>query len=232
MSDVLERVSGIRQLPIFPLPLVLFPNELLPLHIFEPRYRKMLADAERGNNLFGIVTQPEDDPITERPAAGAIGCVAEIREKETQDVGRSNILTLGIVRFELLDYVDSDEPYAVGNVDFFVDDDEDAAQAEEAAEEVFQKFRRMAAAAFKLAGSRGTPPELTRADPESMSFLVAAAMNLDTKAKYELLKTRSTFDRLSRVNEMLSEVVNRIESHADIASIAKTNGHGGKLPDL
>jgi Lon protease-like protein len=232
MSEILERVRGIRELPIFPLPLVLFPNELLPLHIFEPRYQKMLADIEGGSNLFGVSTQPADDPISERPLAGSIGCVAEVREKETLDDGRSNILTLGILRYVLLGYKDTDEPYAVGDVEFILDEDTDTAETVAAADDVFEKFRRMAAAAFKLAGNRGAPPELTRADPEPLSFLVAAAMNLETDVKYEMLAMRSTFERLTRIDAMLSEIVGRIESHADIASIAKTNGHGGKMPDI
>lgn len=232
MPETPERIRGIKRLPIFPLPLVLFPNELLPLHIFEPRYRKMLADVEADNGLFGVSWQTDDGFVTEKPRPGSIGCAAEIREKETLEDGRSNILTLGVVRYVLLDYIDIDSPYSVADVDFFFDEPGDDAAIGSAADSVFQKFRRMAAAAFKLAGNRGTPPELASAEPEPLSFLVGAAMNLDVAAKYEMLTMRSTYDRLIRIDGMLAEVVERIESQADIASVAKTNGHGGRMPNL
>lgn len=232
MPETPERVRGIKQLPIFPLPLVLLPNELLPLHIFEPRYRKMFADIEAGNNLFGVSWQPDDGPVTQMPQPGSTGCAAEVREKETLEDGRSNVLTLGVARYVLLDYIDIDEPYAVGDVEFFVDDPGDESAIALAADNVFQKFRRMAAAAFKLAGNRGAPPELASADPEPLSFLVGAAMNFDAASKYKLLTMRSTYDRLTRIDENLADIVQRIESQAEVASVSKTNGHGGRMPDL
>ena len=54
MSEALDKVRGVRELPLFPLPVVLFPGMPMPLHIFEERYRKMLADIRAGNNLFGL----------------------------------------------------------------------------------------------------------------------------------------------------------------------------------
>lgn len=54
MSEATDKVEGITQLPLFPLPLVLLPNELLPLHVFEPRYRQLLKDIELKRNMFGI----------------------------------------------------------------------------------------------------------------------------------------------------------------------------------
>jgi Lon protease-like protein len=231
MTDLLERIKEIKVLPIFPLPLALFPNELLPLHIFEPRYRKMIADVERSNNLFGVVTLFEDDAFSGQPPIGRIGCAAETKEKEALEDGRSNIVTLGIVRFVLKEYIDSDEPYLIGSVECFTDDDGDSDEAKTIADEVFQKFERIASAAFKIAGDSSSPPKLTRTDPEPMSFLVAAAMSLDLEAKYEMLEMRSTFARLNRLDEMMARIVARIEGHANILSVSKRNGHGGRLPD-
>ena len=54
MSEALDKVRGVRELPLFPLPLVLFPGVPLPLHIFEERYRRLLADVRASNNLFGL----------------------------------------------------------------------------------------------------------------------------------------------------------------------------------
>jgi Lon protease-like protein len=106
MSEALDKVSGIKHLPIFPLPLVMLPNELLPLHIFEDRYRKMLTDVEQTGKLFGITLFEAQESFIEKPPVGSIGCVAEIRESELLPDGRSNIKAHGVVRYRLLDDVE------------------------------------------------------------------------------------------------------------------------------
>src|SRR5437667_11950588 len=125
MSEASEKVSGISHLPIFPLPLVLLPNEILPLHIFEERYRQMLADVAEERNLFGVSYFEPKESYIEKPEIGSIGCVAEIRESETLPDGRSNILTIGVIRDRFLDCIESGDPYLVGDVAFFEDDVED-----------------------------------------------------------------------------------------------------------
>ena len=232
MSEALDKVKGITQLPIFPLPLVLLPLEILPLHIFEPRYRQMLADATATNNLFGVHLFEAKDEFDTKPSAGSIGCVAEIREVQPMDGGRSNILTNGVVRYRLLDYVESEKPYFVGEVEFFEDEIEDAAPQLKTADEVFNLFERIAKAAFKMSGNRGPLPEIERADPEPMSFLVTAAFNFDNEKKYRLLEMESTTKRLKSLKKMLVHAADQMETSAEITEIAKTNGHSKKKLDL
>ncbi|MBK8304005.1 MAG: LON peptidase substrate-binding domain-containing protein [Chloracidobacterium sp.] len=105
-------------MPIFPLPLVMVPGELMPLHIFEERYRKMLRDVGAGDGFFGLSYFEPSNDLLEAPAAGSVGCVAELRESELMPDGRSNILTLGIVRYRLIDLIDAGEPYLVGDLEF------------------------------------------------------------------------------------------------------------------
>src|SRR6185436_8695352 len=107
MSEALDKVKGITQLPLFPLPLVLLPIEILPLHIFEPRYRQLLADVDITNKLFGVHYFEPREEFETQPGIGTIGCVAEVREVQAMPDGRSNIVTSGIVRYRLLDYVES-----------------------------------------------------------------------------------------------------------------------------
>jgi len=232
MSDALDKVTGIKHLPIFPLPLVMLPNELLPLHIFEDRYRKMLQDVEAARKVFGVTLFEPTEDFIEKPAFGTVGCVAEIRESEMLKDGRSNILTLGIVRYRLIDYVDASEPYLVGDVEFFEDDVEDPTNLESIADEVFNLFERMAKAAFKMGGSRGQFPEIQRADPESLSFLITAAFNFDNDKKYELMEMTSTIERLTDLNEILTQAVVQMEQTADIQAASRTNGHSNKKIDL
>jgi len=92
-------------LPLFPLPnVVLFPNVFLPLHIFEPRYREMVADAIASDRLIGMVLlQPKWEGRYEgRPAVYPIGCSGVITHVERLDDGRYNIVLRGLERFRIL----------------------------------------------------------------------------------------------------------------------------------
>jgi Lon protease-like protein len=228
MSEPLQKVAGVKHLPIFPLPLVMLPNEVLPLHIFEDKYRQMLKDIEADRRLFGISFFDPETALIDRPAAGTVGCVAEVRENELLPDGRSNIVAMGIVRYRLLDYVDAGDPYLVGDLDFFDDDDEDPILLEPLAEEVFVLFKRMAAAAHKMSGSRGELPEIHHTDPASLSFLITAAFNFENDKKYQLLELTSTLKRLQELKEILDQAVVQIEEGAEIQAISRTNGHSKK----
>jgi Lon protease-like protein len=120
----------------------------------------------------------------------------------------------------------------VGKVEFFEDDIEDAAKQLELADEVFALFERIAKAAFKMSGNRGQFPEIERADPEPMSFLIAAAFNFDNEKKYRLLEMQSTAKRLKSLKKMLLHAADQMEASAEITEIAKTNGHSNKKLDL
>jgi len=232
MSEALNKVSGIKHLPVFPLPLVLLPNEFLPLHIFEDRYKQMLKDVLEEQKLFGLTFfEPQDDVWT-RPPVGTIGCVAEVREDQMLPDGRSNILTMGLVRYRLIDYIDSGDPYFVGDVIFFEDEEESEDKLQPLADEVYELFERVAKAAFKLSGGRGKFPEIPRTAPEQLSFLVTAAFNLDNPMKYQMLETTSTSDRLEKLRDILNQAVNKMEDSAEIHKVAQTNGHSSKKLDL
>jgi len=232
MSEALEKVSGIKHLPLFPLPLVLLPNEVLPLHIFEPRYRQMLKDVALDKNLFGVSYFEPQESFIEKPVTGTVGCVTEVREAQTLPDGRINILTVGVVRYRLVDYIEAGEPYLVADVEFFEDDEEDANLLNPLSDEVFALFRRIAKAAHKLSGERGRFPEIQRTEPQALSFLITAAFNLENDLKYQMLETRSTIERLERLREILLKAVGKMEESAEIHKIAKTNGHSSKKINL
>jgi len=232
MSDALNKVSGIRHLPLFPLPVVLLPNEVLPLHIFEERYRQMLRDVAEERNMFGIPLYEPEGSYIERPGTGTVGCAAEIKQSETFPDGRSNILAVGIARFRLTDYVESGDPYLVGDVEFFEDEPVAPELIDPLASEVFDLFERMAKAAFKISGSRGELPELQRTDPESLSFLITAAFNFENDKKYRLLEMTSTVQRLGELRSMLERTVDQMEENATLQVASKSNGHSKKKLDL
>lgn len=232
MSEALDRVRGITRLPLFPLPVVLFPGTPLPLHIFEPRYREMLADIQITNNLFALPYWDASETEATRPEIGTLGCVAEVRQVQPLEDGRSNILTVGIIRFRLEDYADTADSYFVGEVSYFEDDEEEEEFLEQRAGAVKDLFLRVAQGTRDIAGTRGELPDLPEITPEHLSFFVAAAIDFDIKMKYEMLAMRSTGERLKRLHDFLAQAVQTVEERAKMSKLAQSNGHGKKRIDF
>ncbi|MCS6874981.1 MAG: LON peptidase substrate-binding domain-containing protein [Pyrinomonadaceae bacterium] len=232
-SQALKKVEGLRKLPIFPLPIVLLPNEILPLHIFEPKYRKMLKDIELTSNLFGVSYLSSEDALKSRkPPIGSVGCVTEIHEIQQLPDGRSNILTIGLIRYTIEEYVETNEPYLIAAVSYFEDEEEDMEKVTPLADEVFQTFVRIAKIAQEISGEREKLPEIPQAEPQTLSFLIGAAFNLPPEEKYALLETRSTYERLLKLSEKLKEIIRRIETTSETLKIAQLNGHAQRKIDI
>jgi len=232
MSEALDKVRSVTELPLFPLAVVLFPGVPLPLHIFEPRYRQMLEDIKASNGMFGLSYFDPTSSATEIPPAGHIGCVAEVTETQSFPDGRSNILTVGIVRYRIDSYVERGAPYLVARISFFEDDEEDDTLLADSAREVADTFTRIAQAVRTINDERASLPDISDTEPQRLSFLVAAAMEIEADVKQELLELRSTSERLQRLRGMLHRAVGNYEERARIHELAKGNGHGGRKIDL
>ncbi len=121
------------EIPLFPLPnVVLFPDALLPLHIFEPRYRQMVQDACNGDRKIGMVLLKKgwENRYEENPDVFATGCMGQIVDVESLPDGRFNILLKGICRFAVGDVVQP-KPYRrarVSPLEDRIDDLQDAAE--------------------------------------------------------------------------------------------------------
>ena len=218
-----------RELPIFPLPLVLFPGAVQPLHIFEPRYRAMLKDCLEGDRRFGIAyvapaTAAGADPV---PDPGDVGCVAVIRSAEALPDGRANIVAVGEHRFTLRRWVATERPYRVGEIEEFDDEPGDAAGVAELAGEVRGAFARVVRALDTLAGQDEGEVQLA-SDPALLSFQVAAALELDVAAKRALLASRSTGQRLRQLAALLRPLAADAERRAAVHRAARGNGRGGR----
>jgi len=228
----MEKVRGVKQLPLFPLPVVLFPGVPLPLHIFEPRYRQMLDDIRITNNLFGLAYFDSSTSELDVPAVGQIGCVAEVTETQTFPDGRSNVLTIGVIRYRIESYVEDGDPYFVARVQFFEDDEEDENVLTEAAAEVAETFTRIAQAVRTINDERAILPDISDTEPQRLSFLVAAAMEVEVEIKQRLLELRSTSERLQQLRRLLNQAVDGYEERARVHELAKGNGHSGRKIDL
>lgn len=107
-----------RLVRLFPLPnVVLLPETTVPLHVFEPRYRAMLADALDSDRLIGMqLLRPDEPGNEERPAVFSIGCAGRVVHHEALEDGRSNIVLRGAFRYRIDAERLTDAPYRVAEV--------------------------------------------------------------------------------------------------------------------
>jgi Lon protease-like protein len=228
MSEALDKVRGVETLPLFPLPVVLFPGVPMPLHIFEPRYREMLSDIRLRDSLFGLSYFDPSASNQEIPPPGHVGCVAEVSEVQALPDGRSNVLTVGLIRYRVEEYVEGNVPYLVARVSFLEDEEEDEDALNDRARAVAETFTRIARAVRTLNDERTALPDISDTEPQRLSFLVAAAMEIETDVKQELLELLYTSERLRRLRDMLVRAVSGYEERARIHELAKSNGHSNK----
>jgi Lon protease-like protein len=232
MSETSDMLSGVSELPLFPLSIVLFPGVPLPLHIFEPRYRQMLEDIQAGDSLFGLSYFDPSTSAREMPQVGSVGCVARVTDSQAFPDGRSNILTVGLIRYRIEEYVERGNPYLVARISYFEDEEENSEALHESSREVAETFTRIARAVRIINDERANLPDIADTEPERLSFLVAAAMEVETEVKQEMLELRSTSERLRRLRDILARAVSGYEERARVHELAKKNGHSGKKIEL
>ncbi len=146
--------------------------------------------------------------------------------------GRSNVLTIGLIRYRVEEYVGAEGSYLVARVSFFEDDEEDIETLSDRSREVADTFTRIARAVRILNDERATLPDISDTEPLRLSFLVAAAMEIDAEVKQELLELRSTGERLRRLRDMLVRAVTSYEERARVHELAKGNGHSGRKVEM
>jgi Lon protease-like protein len=178
-------------LPLFPLELVLFPGVPLPLHIFEPRYKEMIAECLEKKKPFGVVRASSE-------GVADVGCTAEIVSvtKKYED-GRMDILTRGVERFEVL-HVNDDRSFLQAEIS--VVEDEPGSPAAE----LVTQAARLHAEIAKLAGAEPSGPD---EHARNLSFLLAGSLPLDLDFKQNLLSTLSEAKRLEAVIGYLEAVL-------------------------
>lgn len=212
------------RLPLFPLPLVLLPRAAQALHIFEPRYRQLLADCMDGTREFGIICRTPD--VGEREIApGTAGCVARIESTQGLPDGRSNVLVTGTVRFTLDTFVEDPAPYHVGLVVPFEDRAESLEGAAPLAARLRLLFERVGRSARNIQDDTTPLPALPES-PSDLSFAIAMHIDLELGDKQRLLASRSPLERLRQLEDALAPIVESIEQRSRIHTRARTNGHG------
>ncbi len=214
-------------LPLFPLDAILYPGTRTALHIFEPRYRAMLADILAGDHEFGLLPPGDDGGA---PAPGTIGCVARVEAHQPLTDDRSLITVAGRSRFILQDSHDTETPYLIGSVVEF-DDDPDARDLPADAEEALRRLGDRCRNALADLTDAGTSGAWAR-DGAALTFEVASVVPWDAAQARQLLAIRSAAGRADVLLRILPQLVPELEGRAAVHRRASTNGKGPHKPDL
>ena len=197
------------ELPIFELPLAIVPEERVPLHIFEPRYRAMIGACLEGSTPFGIV-------LNDDLGARSIGCAAVITDViERYDDGRLDVVCRGTERFRVIERFDAPE-WPAGRVKTL---DSSATEPDGS-----PALRAARAAFAELLEAVGAEP--ARADAAAGAFPIAAQIELPAREKQALIEEEDERERLVAIEGYLRKLIAGIKRSREIAERAKTNGHG------
>jgi Lon protease-like protein len=193
-------------LPLFPLGTVLYPGMLLPLHIFEDRYRRLVRDLLEGPEprRFGVIAirKGRETGVDGIQSLYEIGCTATLRRVEEYQDGRFDLVTVGTQRFRLLT-LDQTLPYLQGEIEMLADEAVDAAAAAAAALAVQIAFRAYLDALTAGGGATVRIEDLPD-EPVLLSFIVAAAMVIDLPERQGLLDEPDVLRRLGAERAVLS----------------------------
>lgn len=197
-------------LSLFPLDVVLLPGAVLPLHIFEPRYREMIAECLSAQKLFGVVRSKEE-------GIAEIGCIAKIVDvaKKYSD-GRLDIVTEGGERFEIV-HVNHERPFLRAEV-MQLPDEPSTAQPEQIAEAL-----NLHGEIMKLAGGETVKDAETPAT--QLSYHLAGSLPLDLDFKQTLLAMKSEAERVEAVISYFQTILPNLRRAVQVRQRAGGNGH-------
>ena len=221
MTPEIERVTAeLSRLPIFPLPgIVLLPGAQIPLHVFEPRYRRLVRDCSRGAGVLGLACIPAGeegvtDPTRKPRILPVLGAGVLARVERLPD-GRSNVVVRGVLRARVEREYESAEPYRLVSA---------VALPEETAEEDGARADSLRRLVFALCTAQRTPASAALAQivrraaaPAELADIVAGAVIEDPFERQTILETLSVSRRLLRVERAVS------------AALALTAGSGSSL---
>jgi len=193
------------RIPLFPVPVVLFPGTILPLHIFEPRYQQMVSHVMERDGSFGLLYHDPDDSGPFMNEAGLIGTVAEIRRHQPAPDGRSMIMVRGAERFQIQSEVTGDALYFEATVSSY--EDEPVADPVKLVDR-----RKRSLALFKniLLTLPHVPDALpTFSVKRELSFRLAAVVRMDPFWQTELLELRDECARLDRLDPVFQAGIER-----------------------
>lgn len=210
-----------RLLPLFPLQLVVFPGNAIPLHIFEERYKEMVGEAEAAGTEFGIVLAREGGIMN----AGCSVVVESVLHRYPD--GRFDVMARGQRRFRI-ESLNQEKEYLRGEVEYFEDEDWSPAPDDLRARAIkgFEKMRK----SLSESGIE-VEPETPDAENPLLSFQLAQSVE-DVDFQNVVQRSTSEADRLRRFVEFLDEYIPRRLYAAKMKRAAPLNGFGHRPAGL
>ena len=211
-------------LPLFPLGTVLFPGALLPLHIFEPRYRLLIRRCIERQRPFGIVLIRSGSEVGGSAEPYEVGTEAKIVAESPLPNGRSYIVTRGERRFAVESLIADAEPYLVGRVRYLEEPDGDSASdhASVAREALGAYLLAVVAVTEDSRGERALAEELRGAPPSDLAYRIAGSLAVDAPQQQALLELATTSARLeaetrilNRETELLRDLLVRLRARGE-----------------
>lgn len=207
-------------LPLFPLHLVLFPGRQLPLHLFELRYRQMLAHCMANSQRFGVVAIRAGREAGHVPEVFEVGTVARIEQVAELPDGRFDIITRGTQRFRIVRFVEG-EPYLRAEVELLEDEPAETEDGERA--------RALRDLLIPYLASLGAPEELLEripSEPAELAYLASAAAQVEVGEQQRLLELDGTGRRLEATLRLLRRETGLMRHFGTVGSL-KPPGPGG-----
>jgi Lon protease-like protein len=199
------------RISLFPLNVVLLPGEQLPLHIFEPRYRRMVQDCLETDSPFGMLLALKDGIVR-------VGCTAEIQlVTKRYDDGRMDILSVGRQPFRVVELF-HDHPLLEGKVEYL--EDHDSRIDPGAPQELVSLYETCYRLVFP-----GPPKEIDSLFSGSLSFAIAATLPVDLVWKQRILELRSEDERQQRLTRYLREWALHLQRVGTTRERSAGNGH-------
>jgi ATP-dependent Lon protease len=200
------------RLPLFPLNVVLFPGEQLPLHIFEPRYRRMVRECLDAKSPFGLLLAINDGIVR-------VGCTAEILEvvKRYPD-GRMDIITVGRAPFRVVELFTGD-PLLEGCVDYLEDSDSP----------IDTKTQRQLVEIYETCHTllfNSLPRNVENAPSSEFAYAIASSLPIDLLWKQQILELRNEAERQDRLLRYLRDWAPHLLKENAMRQAASGNGHG------
>lgn len=201
------------ELPLFPLNLVLFPGMVLPLHIFEERYKEMIQRCLSNGDPFGVVLLKSGHTGGKWGEIHDVGTVADITQVKRLQGDRMNIVSLGTRRFRLLDTLHN-HSYLTGLVEDFPLEESNAADTFALTKKLMKRLARYLQD-YRKVGRLNINLQKLPDDPNALVFLTAMLMPISNEEKQELLSTANIVQLLQKEYALLQHEANILEILAD-----------------
>lgn len=196
--------ADVMELPLFPLSVVLFPGQTLPLHIFEPRYRLMIQRCIDNNQPFGVVLTEDSTDGQPHP----IGTAARITQVERLPDGRMNIMTVGVERIALQNIYAGEDDYLIGDAIAYPFQQEQP-PSDALLSQVKSRLKRYLALLAQLSGVK-LQFEQYPTEPTAVAVFTAIAMQIPLEDKQFLLATEAVTDILTLELNLLSDEIHAL----------------------